>query len=79
MNVRQGKSPATVEYTNQWEQAKCTKMTCSKGNSLNPDWWNNLAQMFVDFRLKNLVGSYINGAVQLLSLNPGLSQIGIVY
>ena len=54
MNVEQGKSPATADYPNQWEQDKCTIKTCSEENplSLNPDWWNNLAQMFVDLRLK---------------------------
>jgi hypothetical protein len=28
-----------------------------KSLSLNPDWWKNLAQMLVYFRLKNPVGS----------------------
>lgn len=33
----------------------CNTKTCSSGSllSLNPDWWDNLAQMFVVLELKN--------------------------
>jgi hypothetical protein len=33
---------------------------------LNPDWWNNLTQMFVDFRLKSYIGFWLVVAVQFL-------------
>lgn len=73
MSIRQDKSPATAEYTNQWEHDKCTIMTRSWGNplSLNPNWWNNLAQMFEKFRLKNPVESSLNVMAQFLSLDHG--------
>lgn len=67
------KAPATAEYPNQWEQDKCTTNTFpGKSLSLNPDWWNNLAQMFVDFRLR-APGSKSPLSLRLLAL--GHSQL----
>jgi hypothetical protein len=34
-----------------------------KSLSLNPDWWKNLTQMFVDFRLKKLCRFWLEVAV----------------
>ena len=46
-------------------------MFLRKPPSLNPDWWDNLARIFVDFRLKSFIGFYLGITVQLPSLTYG--------
>jgi hypothetical protein len=58
MNIRQGKSPVTVDHPNRWEQESVQQRHVAKEIplSLKLDWWNNLVQMFVDLGLKIPVG-----------------------
>lgn len=58
MNARQVASPQMNNPTNGSEigvpQRRVPKAVGPL--SLNPEWWDNLAHILVDFRLKSLVG-----------------------
>lgn len=42
--------------------------------SVNPDCWNNLQQVFLDFRIKNPVKSSLTAMVQFQNLDHGPGQ-----
>ena len=47
--------------------------------SLTPDWWDNVAQMFVDFRLKKLcriLAEHLSSALDYTDYIPDQSVLG---